>query len=47
MGGQLVRAVIAQGHQVVIADSRGPEILTALIDALGPAALSSTSITFR
>ena len=35
VGSQLARAAIAHGYQVVIANSRGPETLRALIDDLG------------
>ena len=43
VGSQLARAVIAHGHQVVIANSRGPETLASLIDELGPAARAATA----
>ncbi|MFI5957764.1 NADPH-dependent F420 reductase [Cryptosporangium sp. NPDC051539] len=38
VGSQLARAAIAHGYQVVIANSRGPETLTGLVDELGPSA---------
>jgi 8-hydroxy-5-deazaflavin:NADPH oxidoreductase len=43
IGSQLARAVIAQGNDVVIANSRGPETLSALIDDLGPKARAATA----
>ncbi|MDT8912335.1 NAD(P)-binding domain-containing protein [Amycolatopsis sp. PS_44_ISF1] len=38
VGSQLARAAVAHGHDVVLANSRGPETLTALVDELGPSA---------
>ncbi len=38
IGSNVARAVIAQGHDVILANSRGPETLTELIDSLGPQA---------
>jgi 8-hydroxy-5-deazaflavin:NADPH oxidoreductase len=43
IGSQVARAVIALGHDVVIANSRGPETLTALIEDLGPSARAATA----
>ncbi|RAK29734.1 hypothetical protein B0I29_11760 [Actinoplanes lutulentus] len=43
IGSQVARAVIALGNDVVIANSRGPETLTALIDDLGPSARAATA----
>jgi predicted dinucleotide-binding enzyme len=43
IGSQLARAVIALGNDVVIANSRGPETLAALIDDLGPSARAATA----
>jgi len=43
IGSQIARAAIANGYQVVLANSRGPETLQALVDALGPAARASTA----
>lgn len=43
IGSQIARAVIAQGDNVVIANSRGPQTLSALIDELGPAARAGTA----
>jgi predicted dinucleotide-binding enzyme len=38
VGSQLARAAIAQGYEIVIANSRGPETLQALVEELGPRA---------
>lgn len=43
VGSQIARAAIAQGHHVVIANSRGPETLAPLIRALGPSARAATA----
>jgi predicted dinucleotide-binding enzyme len=43
VGSQLARAAIANGYEVVIANSRGPEALTRLIDELGPPAAAATA----
>ncbi|GAA1576083.1 NAD(P)-binding domain-containing protein [Dactylosporangium maewongense] len=43
IGSQVARAVIALGHDVVIANSRGPETLSALVEDLGPAARAATA----
>ncbi|WP_285472998.1 NADPH-dependent F420 reductase [Actinoplanes sp. NBRC 101535] len=43
IGSQVARAVIALGHDVVIANSRDPETLSALIDDLGPSARAATA----
>lgn len=43
VGGQLARAVIRNGYQVVIANSRGPETLARLVAELGPAARAATA----
>jgi predicted dinucleotide-binding enzyme len=42
IGSQLARLAVQHGHQVVIANSRGPETLTALVDELGPGARAAT-----
>lgn len=42
IGSQVARAVIAQGHEVVIANSRGPQTLTDLVAELGPQARAAT-----
>ncbi|MBT0993754.1 NAD(P)-binding domain-containing protein [Cellulomonas sp. DKR-3] len=43
IGSQVARAVIALGHDVVIANSRGPETLTDLVTELGPKARAATA----
>jgi 8-hydroxy-5-deazaflavin:NADPH oxidoreductase len=43
IGSQVARAVIALGHDVVIANSRGPETLAELIAVLGPNARAATA----
>lgn len=43
VGSQIARAAIAQGYQVVIANSRGPDTLAPLIHALGPSARAATA----
>ncbi|CAN7401262.1 NAD(P)-binding domain-containing protein [Microbacterium sp. LjRoot45] len=43
IGSQLARALTRLGDDVVIANSRGPETLTALIDELGPHARAVTA----
>jgi predicted dinucleotide-binding enzyme len=43
IGSQLARAVIALGHDVVIANSRGPQTLSALLEELGPSAQAGTA----
>lgn len=43
VGSQIARAAIAHGHEVVIANSRGPETLTDLIAELGPRARAATA----
>ena len=42
IGGQVARAAIAQGYDVVIANSRGPETLADLVAELGPTARAAT-----
>ena len=42
IGSNVARAVIAHGHDVVIANSRGPETLADLIAELGPRARAAT-----
>lgn len=42
IGSNVARAVIAHGHDVVIANSRGPETLADLIAELGPKARAAT-----
>jgi predicted dinucleotide-binding enzyme len=43
VGSQIARAAITNGQEIVIANSRGPETLTALIDELGAAAHAATA----
>lgn len=42
IGSQLARLAVAKGHQVVIANSRGPESLASLVAELGPASRADT-----
>lgn len=42
IGSQLARLAVAQGHDVVISNSRGPETLTGLVAELGPHARAAT-----
>ncbi|MFB4392592.1 MULTISPECIES: NADPH-dependent F420 reductase [unclassified Pseudomonas] len=44
VGSEVARAAIACGYDVVIANSRGPETLAALIAELGPAAHAATAV---
>lgn len=43
VGGQIARAAIANGYEIVIANSRGPETLRDLIAKLGPSARAATA----
>ncbi|GAA1058491.1 NADP oxidoreductase [Agromyces luteolus] len=43
IGSQVARAALANGYEVVIANSRGPETLSDLIDDLGPGARAATA----
>lgn len=43
IGGHIARGVIANGHDVVIANSRGPETLADLVTELGPRARAATA----
>jgi 8-hydroxy-5-deazaflavin:NADPH oxidoreductase len=43
LGSQLARAAVRAGYEVVIANSRGPETLGALVAELGPAATAATA----
>ncbi|WP_106396512.1 NADPH-dependent F420 reductase [Actinocorallia populi] len=43
VGSQLARAAVAHGYRVVIANSRGPETLSYLVDELGPSARAATA----
>jgi predicted dinucleotide-binding enzyme len=42
IGSQVARVAIAQGNEVVIANSRGPETLAELVEELGPKARAAT-----
>lgn len=42
IGGTLARLLAGAGHEVVIANSRGPESLAGLVAGIGPAATAST-----
>ena len=44
VGSQLARASIAAGYDVVIANSRGPQTLTARVDELRPHARAATAV---
>ncbi len=44
VGSQIARKAIANGYQVVIANSRGPKTLGPLVDELGPAARAATAV---
>ena len=43
IGQAVARRVIAVGHSVVMSNSRGPETLAGLVDALGPRARAATA----
>jgi len=43
IGSQVARALVALGHDVVIANSRGPETLEGLVAELGPRARAATA----
>lgn len=43
IGSQVARAAVANGYDVVIANSRGPETLVALVAELGPRARAATA----
>jgi 8-hydroxy-5-deazaflavin:NADPH oxidoreductase len=44
IGSQLARLAVANGYDVVISNSRGPETLTALVAELGPRARAATVV---
>ena len=44
IGSQVARLAVAQGYNVVISNSRGPETLSALVAELGPSARAATPI---
>jgi predicted dinucleotide-binding enzyme len=43
IGGQVARLAVANGYDVVISNSRGPETLAALVEELGPRARAATA----
>jgi predicted dinucleotide-binding enzyme len=43
IGSQVARLAVAQGYDVVMSNSRGPDTLRALIDELGPRARAATA----
>jgi 8-hydroxy-5-deazaflavin:NADPH oxidoreductase len=43
IGGTLARLFVAQGHEVAVSNSRGPETLSDLVSELGPAARATTA----
>jgi len=43
IGSTVARLAIAQGHDVVLSNSRGPETLADLVASLGPHASAATS----
>ncbi len=43
IGSQVARAAVANGYDVVVANSRGPETLTELVAELGPKARAATA----
>jgi hypothetical protein len=44
IGSQIARLAVANGYNVVISNSRGPETLSALIAELGPSARAATAV---
>ena len=44
IGSQLARLAVANGYDVVLSNSRGPETLTGLVKDLGPRARAGTSV---
>ena len=44
IGSQVARAALANGYEVVIANSRGPETLADLVAELGPGARAATAV---
>ncbi|MFF2371681.1 NADPH-dependent F420 reductase [Agromyces sp. NPDC058110] len=44
IGSQVARAAVANGYEVVISNSRGPETLAELVDELGPNARAATAL---
>ena len=44
IGSQLARLAVANGYQVVLSNSRGPETLASLVKELGPSACAGTTV---
>lgn len=44
IGSQVARLAVAQGHEVVVSNSRGPETLKDLVAELGPKARAATAL---
>jgi 8-hydroxy-5-deazaflavin:NADPH oxidoreductase len=44
IGSQIARLAVANGYQVVISNSRGPETLSNLVSELGPNVRAATSV---
>src|SRR5437762_8838704 len=44
IGSQIARLAVANGYNVVISNSRGPETLSALVAELGPRARAATAV---
>lgn len=44
IGSQLARLAVANGYQVVLSNSRGPETLASLVKELGPSARAATPV---
>ncbi len=44
IGSQLARLAVANGYDVVLSNSRGPETLTDLVKELGPRARAGTTL---
>src|SRR5690242_13510986 len=44
IGSQLARLAVANGYNVVISNSRGPDSLSALVAELGPRARAATAL---
>lgn len=44
IGSQVARLAVANGHDVVLSNSRGPETLSALVKELGPRARAGTAL---
>ena len=44
IGSQIARLAVANGYNVVVSNSRGPETLSALVAELGPRARAATAV---